>query len=275
MTVPIFESPLIRMPRLGFGTWPMRGTECQIAVESALGLGYRHIDTAEMYGNEEAVGAAFRTAALPRADIFLTTKVWNDKPQGKQIRLAAENSLQRLGLSDLDLYMIHWPSPELDLFGVLSAMARLQEEGLIRAVGVANFPLSLLRRAVEAKIVPIACLQVEHHVYLSQHRLLEYCILNNIVLTSYTPLAKGEVLQDAVINRIAEKHQATPTQVALAYLLAMSQVAVIPKAASSVRQQENLGSAKLKLDAEDLAALVALPKDRRLIDPDIAPNWEA
>jgi 2,5-diketo-D-gluconate reductase B len=275
MAIPVFESMLTCMPRLGFGTWPMRGAECQRAVETALELGYRHVDTAEMYGNEEAVGAALRASGLSREALYLTTKVWNDKPRGMQIREAAKASLRRLGQPYVDLYLIHWPSPKLDLLDALRALARLREEGLARAVGVANFPLGLLRRAVEAEIAPIACLQVEHHVFLGQQRLLDYCRGQNIVLTSYTPVAKGEVLRDATIARIAAKYHAAPAQVALAYLLAMPGVAAIPKAAAPVRQQENLKSVELILDAEDLLALAALPKDRRLVDPDIAPDWES
>lgn len=275
MTVPVCESALTRMPRLGLGTWPMRGAECQRAVESALALGYRHIDTAEMYGNEDAVGAAMRVSGLPREAIYLTTKVWNDKPKGAQIRHAAEDSLRRLGQAYMDLFLIHWPSDRLDLPDALRGLARLREDGLARAVGVANFPPGLLRRAVEAGIAPIACLQVEHHVYLGQPRLLEYCRQQGIVLTSYTPVAKGQVLRDPVIGRIAAKHGATPAQVALAWLLAMPGVAAIPKAASPQRQRENLLATELRLDAGDLEALAALPKDRRLVDPGFVPDWEA
>lgn len=275
MTVPVFESALTRMPRLGLGTWPMQGAECRAAVEAALGLGYRHIDTAEMYGNEEAVGAAIRASGVPRGEIYLTTKVWWDKPKGDAIRRAFEGGLQRLAQPYVDLLLIHWPSPQIDLPDALHTLARLREEGLARAVGVANFPLGLLRRAVEADIAPIACLQVEHHVFLSQRRLLDYTQPRGIVLTSYTPVAKGEVAQDPVIQRIAAKHGATPGQVALAWLLAMPAVAAIPKSASPARQRENLEAVNLALDAEDLAALNALPKDRRLVNPGFAPDWNA
>ncbi len=275
MTIPLLETALTRMPALGFGTWPMRGTECQAAVESALGLGYRHVDTAEMYGNEDAVGAALAGAGLPREQLYLTTKVWNDKPRGAEILRAAEASLGRLRQPHVDLLLIHWPSPELDLPDALRALARMREEGLARAVGVANFPPGLLRRAVELGIVPLACLQVEHHVYLDQSRLLAYCREQGLLLTSYTPVAKGEVLQDPVIGRIARKHGATAGQVALAWLLGMEGVAAIPKAASPERQRENMEAAKLRLDAEDQAALAALPKDRRMVNPGIAPDWNS
>jgi 2,5-diketo-D-gluconate reductase B len=275
MPVPIFESGLTRMPRLGFGTWPMKGAECQAAVESALGLGYRHIDTAEMYGNEAAVGAALRASGVKRAAIYLTTKVWWDKPDGDAFRRGFDACMDRLGQPYVDLLLVHWPSPQLDLPSVLAAQARILAEGRAKAVGVANFPLGLLRAAVEANIAPIACLQVEHHVYLSQQRLLDYTRARGIALTSYTPVAKGQVLEDPVIRGIAERHGATPAQVALAWLLAMPGVAAIPKAASTARQKENLAAAELVLDAVDLAALAALPKTHRMVDPGFAPDWAA
>ena len=145
-----------RMPKLGLGTWPMRGAECRRAVESALSLGYRHIDTAEMYGNEADIGAAVAASALPRDTLFVTTKVWHDHLTPAGIRAACEASLGRLGLGYADLYLVHWPSPAMDLDAVLGAMARLKEDGLARAVGVSNFPPGLLRRALGTG-APIAC----------------------------------------------------------------------------------------------------------------------
>ncbi|MCO6416969.1 aldo/keto reductase [Siccirubricoccus sp. KC 17139] len=274
MQVPLFRSARTVMPRLGFGTWPMQGAECQAAVESAIGLGYRHIDTAEMYGNEAAVGAGLRASGVAREALYLTTKVWWDKPDGASFRAAFEACLARLATPYVDLLLVHWPSPQLRLESVLEAQAKILAEGLAKAVGVANFPLALLRRAVEAKIAPIACLQVEHHVFLGQQKLLAYCQAQDLVLTSYTPVAKGAVLQDATVTRIAAKHGATPGQVALAWLLGMANVAAIPKAASPARQAENLKSVELTLDEEDRAALAALPKNRRMVNPGFAPQWD-
>lgn len=270
----MIETALTRMPALGFGTWPMRGRDCQRAVESAIGLGYRHLDTAEMYGNEDAVGAGMAASGVAREALYLTTKVWADKPRGAEIRRAAEASLKRLKQPYVDLYLIHWPSPQLDLPDAMRALTRLREEGLARAIGVANFPPGLLRRALE--LAPLACLQVEHHVYLGQQRLRALCREHGLALTSYTPLAKGAVARDPVVQGIAAKHGATPGQVALAYLLAMPGVAAIPKAASPARQEENLGASAITLDAADIAALDALPKARRMVDPGgFAPDWES
>jgi len=261
------------MPLIGLGTWPLRGAECEAAIASALDLGYRHIDTAEMYGNEAEIGRAI--AGAPRGDLFVTSKAWWDKADGPAIRAAAEASLERLRTPYLDLYLIHWPSPALRLESALEWLAGLLRDGLARAVGVANFPPGLLRRAIALNIAPLACNQVEHHIYLDQSALIALCAEHGMVLTSYTPLAKGLFLDDPVVARIAARHGATAGQVALAWALSRGPVAVIPKAAGRARQAENLAAAQLVLDAQDLAALAALPKDRRLVNPDFAPDWAA
>jgi 2,5-diketo-D-gluconate reductase B len=273
MMMPTLDVQGVRMPRIGLGTWPMKGAECQQAVESALALGYRHVDTAEMYGNEDAVGAAIAATRLPREEIFLTTKIWNDKPNGAAIRRAFDASLKRLATPHVDLLLIHWPSPELDLPDALKALAAIRAEGRAKAIGVSNFPPKLLQRAIGAG-VHLACLQVEFHVLLDQSRLLAITRANGMALTAYTPLAKGANLDMPVMRDVAAKHGATVAQVALAWLLAQDGVAMVPKAASPARQRENLGALTLKLDAADLAAIGALPKDRRLVNPAMAPDWE-
>jgi 2,5-diketo-D-gluconate reductase B len=275
MSAPILSTPRLTMPALGLGTWPMKGRECEAAVESALGLGYRHIDTAEMYGNEEAVGAGIAASGVAREDIFLTTKIWHDKPEGPAFRAAFAASLERLKQPYVDLLLVHWPSPALNLPSVLTALAEIHAAGLARAVGVSNFPSVLLRQALALDIAPIACLQVEQHVMLGQQTLLDITQPAGIVMTSYTPLGKGEVLEHPVLTGIAERHGATPAQVALAYLLAKPLVAAVPKAQSAARQAENLAAARLTLSAEDLAALAALPKNRRFVNPDFAPAWDS
>lgn len=271
----MIETPLLRMPALGLGTWPMKGAECEAAVESALSLGYRHLDTAEMYGNEEAVGAALARSAVPRAEVFLTTKVWFDKGDEASFHAAALRCLERLRQPYVDLLLVHWPSPAMDLPGILTALARLRQVGQAKAVGVSNFPAGLLRRALELDIAPLACLQVEHHAMLDQSRLLAITEPAGMVLTSYTPLGKGGVAEHPVIGAIAKRHGATGAQVALAAILARGRVAAIPKAAGAERQRENLGALALRLSAQDLAELAALPGDRRFVNPDFAPDWDA
>ena len=272
MDMPILEANGMRMPRIGLGTWPMKGAECQAAVESALGLGYRHVDTAEMYGIEDAVGAGIAAAGLPRADVFLTTKIWWDKPKGAAIRQAFDASLARLATPYVDLLLIHWPSPDLDLPDALRALAAIRAEGRAKAIGVSNFPPRLLQRAI-AEGVELACLQVECHLLLDQSKLLGITRAAGMALTAYSPLAKGENLDLPAVRQVAAKHGATLAQVALAWLLAQEGVAMVPKAASPARQKENLGALALRLDAADLAALAALPKDRRFVNPSFAPDW--
>jgi len=272
MEMPVIDANGMRMPRIGLGTWPMKGAECQRAVESALSLGYRHLDTAEMYGNEDAVGAGLAASGLKRGDVFLTTKIWNDKPNGAAIRRAFDASLKRLATPHVDLLLIHWPSPELDLPDALKGLAAIRAEGRAKSIGVSNFPPKLLQRAIDAG-VNLACLQVEFHVMLDQSKLLGICRANGMALTAYSPLAKGSGLDTPALNTIARKHGATPAQVALAWLLAHEGVAMVPKAASPARQEENLGALRVKLDEEDLAAIAALPKDRRAVNPAMAPDW--
>jgi 2,5-diketo-D-gluconate reductase B len=269
---PILVANGMRMPRIGLGTWPMQGAECRRAVESALSLGYRHVDTAEMYGNEEAVGAGIAASGLRREEVFLTTKIWNDKPNGAAIRRAFDASLKRLATPYVDLLLIHWPSPELDLPDALRGLAAIRGEGRARNIGVSNFPPKLLQRAIDVG-VNLACLQVEFHVMLDQSKLLGICRANGMGLTAYSPLAKGGGLDEPSLKRIAAKHDATPAQVALAWLLSQDGVAMVPKAASPARQEENLGALRVKLDADDLAAIAALPKGRRFVSPAMAPDW--
>ncbi len=263
------------MPRLGLGTWPMRGAECQAAVESALALGYRHIDTAAAYGNEDAVGAGIATAGVPRGQIHVTTKVWHDQLAPGGVAAAIERSLSALRLDYVDLYLIHWPARGMDLPRTLEAMVRLREQGRARAIGVSNFPVALMRQAVEEVDAPIACNQVEYHVMLDQSAVLAYARAHGIAVTAYSPLAKGSELAGiAELTAIARKHDATAAQVALAWLLGQDGVAAVPKAASRGRQAENLRALDVTLDAADREAIALLPKGRRLVAPSWAPAWD-
>jgi len=272
MDMPVIEANGMRMPRIGLGTWPLKGAECQGAVESALALGYRHLDTAEMYGNEAEVGAGLAATLLRRDAVFLTTKIWNDKTNGDAIRRAFDASLKRLATPYVDLLLIHWPSPSLDLDSALSGLAAIRAEGRAKSIGVSNFPPRLLRRAIEAG-VNLACLQVEFHVQLDQSVLHGICRAAGMAMTAYSPLSRG-ALDLPALTSIAARHDATPAQVALAWLLSHDGVTMVPKATSAARQRENLGAVALRLDADDMAAIAALPKDRRVVDPaGIAPDW--
>ena len=196
----------VAMPRLGFGTFRMPGAAAQPVVESALALGYRHIDTAAMYENEAAVGGAIAASGVARAELFVTTKVWHDQLAPDALYRAFDASLRKLGLDHVDLYMVHWPSKDMDMASMLEALMSLRERGLARAIGVCNFNLPMLRRAVEEIGAPIASVQAEYHPYLSQSALLEYLRRHGLPLTAYAPLAQGRAASDPVLASIGQKH---------------------------------------------------------------------
>ena len=264
----------IAMPKLGLGTFRLQGDACRTAVESALALGYRHIDTAEMYGNEEAIGAAIAAARVPRGELHVTTKVWVENLTPAAIRKAFDASLKKLRLDHVDLYLVHWPSRSMKLPAVLETMMKLQEEGRTRAIGVANFTTALLKQAVEEVKAPIACNQVEYHVMLDQAKLLKYLAAHNIPLVAYCPLAQGRVASEEVLAKIGRKHNASAAQVALKWLLDQDGVAAIPKASRAESQKANLDALKLTLDDDDRKAIAALPKDRRCVNPGFGPDWD-
>ncbi len=264
----------MRLPKLGFGTWRLKGAECQRAVESAIALGYRHIDTAEMYGNEDAVGAGLAACGVPRDQLHVTTKVWHEHLAPDQIRAAMAASLKALRLDHVDLFLIHWPAPRMDLPAALETLVALREAGMTRHIGVANFTVALLREAIEQIGAPIVCNQIEYHVLLDQTRVLDYARGKGLAVTAYCPLAQGRVADDPVLAGIARKHGATPSQVALKWLLDQDGVSPIPKASGRARQQENLDALRVALDDADRAAIAALPKGQRFVSPGFAPAWD-
>lgn len=264
----------VSLPRLGLGTFRMQGDACRAAVESALGLGYRHIDTAEMYANEAPIGAAIAASKLPREDLHVTTKVWHENLAPDAIRKAFDASLNKLRLDHVDLYLVHWPSRAINLPAIFETLMKLKEEGRTRAVGVANFTTALLKTVVEDIKAPIACNQVEYHAMLDQTPLRKYLAAKSIPLVAYCPLAQGRFATDETLAGIGRKHDATAAQVALKWLLDQDGVAAIPKASRAESQQANLDALKVKLDDDDRKAIAALPKDRRCVNPGFAPAWD-
>ncbi|MCQ8241648.1 aldo/keto reductase [Rhizosaccharibacter radicis] len=266
----------VSIPRLGFGTFRMPGGGCQPVVESALALGYRHLDTAAMYENEAAVGAAIAASGLARDALFVTTKVWHDQLKTREtIVRAFETSLGKLKLGYVDLYMVHWPSTDMDMATVLEALTALRDEGRTRAIGVCNFTLPMMRRAVDELGIPIAALQVEYHPFLDQSALLAFLRERGIPLTAYAPLAQGRAARDETLGRIAAKYGASAAQIAIAWLLDQEGVVAIPKAQRPESQQSNLDARRIVLDDEDRALIATLPKDQRYVSPPFAPDWDA
>ena len=268
------QSQGISLPRLGLGTFRLQGDACRVAVESALGIGYRHIDTAEMYGNEQAIGDAIAASGIARKDLHVTTKVWNENLAPDAIRHAFDASLKKLKLDHFDLYLVHWPAKNMNLPAMFETLMKLKQEGFTHAIGVANFNIALLKTVVEQIKAPIACNQVEYHVMLDQTPLRKYLAAKSIPLVAYCPLAQGRVASDPTLTAIGRKHGATAAQVALKWLLDQDGVAAIPKASRSESQKANFDAQHVGLDDEDIKAIAGLPKDRRCVNPGFAPAWD-
>jgi len=269
-----FQTQGIRLPRLGLGTFRMEGDACRAAVESALGIGYRHIDTAEMYANEEAIGAAIAASGVPRKELHVTTKVWNENLAPDAMRRAFDASLKKLRLDVVDLYLVHWPKPGMHLPSMFETLMKLKEEGRTRAIGVANFNIALLKTVVEELKAPIACNQIEYHVMLDQSKVKRYMDSKSIPLVAYCPLAKGSAASDPTLMAIARKHDASAAQVALKWLLDQEGVAAIPKASRHESQKTNWNALDVKLDDDDRKKIAALPKNQRFVSPGFSPAWD-
>ncbi len=244
-----------RVPALGFGTWALSGRACYDAVRTALELGYRHIDTADMYGNETEVGRAIRDSGLAREAIFLTTKVPPGKLGAHDAKRCAEESLRRLGLDHVDLLLIHWPNSAIPLGETLGAFAELRAAGRTRHIGVSNFPTALLREAVERHGADLLCDQVEYHPYLSQQAVLAQARAYGMMLTAYSPVAKGRVARDAKLAAIGRKYNKSATQIVLRWLIDQDGVAAIPKAANRAHIAANIDIFDFTLADEDRAAI--------------------
>lgn len=262
----------VEVPALGFGTFRLPGEDCREGVEHALALGYRHIDTAQGYDNEEYVGEGLRRAGVPRDEIFLVSKVAPRNFAGNLAYESTLESLRKLGTDHVDLMLLHWPNPGVPLEQPLEALARLQREGAVRHLGVSNFPPSLVDRA--RAVTTIFCNQVEYHPYLSQNRLIGQAREHDMLLTAYCPIARGRVLTDPVLRDIGTKYGKQPSQVALRWLVQQPTVAAIPKSAHADRRVENFDIFDFELSDEDMQAVFALDRGQRLVDPADGPDWE-
>ncbi|WP_269441115.1 aldo/keto reductase [Streptomyces sp. KMM 9044] len=265
MVPPITLNNGVTMPQLGFGVWQVPDTEAGTAVTAALEAGYRSIDTAAVYGNETGTGRAVAASGIPREDLFVTTKLWNDD-QGYDTTLRGfDTSLSKLGLDYVDLYLIHWPMPARGRYvDTYRAFEKLYAEGRIRAIGVSNFLPEHLEHLLEETSVVPAVNQIELHPHLQQSAAREYHAERGIATEAWSPLGSGKgLLEVPAIVAIARKHGRTPAQVVLRWHLQLGNV-VIPKSVTPSRIKENIDVFGFRLDAEDLAAISALNEDRRL-----------
>jgi len=243
------------IPKIGLGTWQNTGTACTETVRTALDLGYRHVDTAQVYDNERAVGEGIAAADVDRDDIFLTTKVWRSNLRREAVVSTVQESLATLGVDYVDLLLIHWPHPRVPVEEPLAAMAELRERGLVEHLGVSNFTRSQLRAAGDAVDAPIVADQVLYHPYKDQSALREYCVDAGVALTAYSPLARGRVLGDDLLARIGDRYDRTPAQVALRWLVQQDGVVAIPKSTSRNHLADNLAVFEFSLTDDEMARI--------------------
>ncbi len=264
-----------QIPKLGFGTWLIKGNQCVDAVRNALEIGYRHIDTAQIYENESQVGHAIADSKVPREEIFLTTKVWKDALHPKAVRESTEESLKKLKTDYVDLLLIHWPNACIPIKETISAMCHLQSEGKVRFLGVSNFPLELLEIAQQLTPQWMVCNQVEYHPYLDQRVLLKAVRKHGMFLTAYSPLARGKVFKDSILQKIAKKYNKTVGQVVLRWLIEQDCVIAIPKANRKSHAQSNFDIFDFQLSETDRLTLSGLrSQNKRLVNPDWALEWD-
>lgn len=268
--------PTQPLPQPGFGTFRLKGDTARQAVSDALDLGYRHIDTAQMYENEADVGQAIADSPVPRDDVFLTTKVWMDQFRRADFRPSVEASLKRLGMDHVDLLLCHWPSPggEVPMAEYLGELKAVQEAGLTRYIGVSNFTNAQLDDALSI-LGPDALLtnQVEVHPFLPNRRVVEHGQNLGLTITGYMPLAVGAVMDDPELQAFGEAHGVTPAQVALAWINQLG-VVTIPSSTKRRHIEANLKAFDVTLTDEEMTRIASLARGQRIADPDFAPEWD-
>jgi diketogulonate reductase-like aldo/keto reductase len=265
-----------KVPALGLGTYPMSGATAQKAITTAIGIGYRHIDTAQMYGNEADVGAAIKASGVDRGQIFVTTKLDNGNHAAADVKRSAEQSLKKLASDYVDLLLIHWPVKGTPLAETLDAMMALKSAGKVRHIGVSNFNTKLMDEAAALKGSEIVCNQVEYHAFLSQKAVVAKARQHKMMVTAYCPVAHGDVAKDATLIAIGKRLNKTPTQIALRWLIEQEIVAAIPKASGRAHLEENFSIFDFALTPADRAAIdkIGSAKGRIINWPGVAPVWD-
>jgi diketogulonate reductase-like aldo/keto reductase len=263
------------MPALGFGTYELQGKTAADMVEAALGIGYRHIDTAQAYDNEEAVGVGIAASGLPREEIFLTTKVSPSRFRPNELQRSLDESLARLETPYVDLLLLHWPNPDMPLKDTMAALNDMRRIGRARHIGVSNFPSAMVDEAIRFSDEPLAVDQVEYHPLLAQGRLLNALHGHGMGLTAYSPLAQGRVFNDETLTGIGQAHGKTAGQVALRWLIQQDGVCAIPRSSSIDHARSNFDIFDFELSPDEMRKIHKLSLGRRrLVDPEDSPDWD-
>lgn len=266
------QSNKTTIPALGFGTWQLKGDDAKKLVSKALEVGYRHIDTAQVYENEEAVGKGIKQSGKGRDDFFLTTKVWFEN-FADNFADSVHSSLKKLQVDAVDLLLIHWPHPDLPLANYMEKLVEVQQKDMTKHIGVSNFTPELMREA--AKLAPnIVTNQVEYHPFLDQSKVIQTAHELGWSVTAYSPIAQGEVLEDDVLDKIAEKHGKNEVQIALRWLLQQKGVIAIPRTSSEAHVADNFDIFDFELSDNEMQEIFALnAQNKKIVDPEFAPDW--
>lgn len=266
------------IPVLGLGTWQSTGQDCVDVVSQALKMGYEHIDTAQAYGNEKEVGQGIKQSGVSRDKFFLTTKIFPDdmKFEPEKLIAAAKRSLADLDTDYVDLLLLHWPDDRVPLSETIPALCELQKQSLTRHIGVSNFNIANIIEAEKYADVPIVVNQVEFHPFIKQKTLQTFLNNHHILLEAYSPLARGDVFDNEIIKEIADKHNVTPAQISLAWILADKHRIAIPKTSNPDHLQGNLDAIKVQLSADDIEKISSLARagGRKIKHPDYSPEWD-
>ena len=266
------------IPVLGLGTWQSTGQDCVDVVSQALKMGYEHIDTAQAYGNEKEVGQGIKQSGVSRDKFFLTTKIFPDdmKFEPEKLIAAAKRSLADLDTDYVDLLLLHWPDDRVPLSETIPALCELQKQGLTRHIGVSNFNIANIIEAEKYADVPIVVNQVEFHPFIKQKTLQTFLNNHHILLEAYSPLARGDVFDNEIIKEIADKHNVTPAQISLAWILADKHRIAIPKTANPDHLQGNLDAINVQLSADEIEKINGLARadGRKIKHPDYSPEWD-
>ncbi|WP_410211351.1 2,5-didehydrogluconate reductase DkgB [Aquirhabdus sp.] len=266
----------MKMPVIGLGTFRLKNQVVIDSVTNGLDVGYRHIDTAQIYGNEAEVGQAIATSGIARNDLYITTKIWTENLSRDKLIPSLKESLTKLKIDQLDLTLIHWPSPNdaLPVAEYVAALAEAKAQGLTKEIGVSNFTISQMQQAIDTVgASEIATNQIELHPFLQNHKVVEFARQHGIHITAYMPLAYGTVMEDAVLKQIAATYGVTPAQVSLAWLLQQG-FTVIPSSTKRENLISNLKADQIKLSEEQMQVIAALDRGERLVNPDFAPKWD-
>lgn len=272
---PILKAHGAEMPKLGFGTWQIEGEDASDAVRTALETGYRHIDTAQIYGNEAEVGEGIRRSGVAREDIFLTTKVWMDYFKPGDLEASVKESLEKLKVDHVDLLLLHWPNTDDGLRHTLGALNTVLEAGQTRHIGVSNYPTAWLGEARACSAAPLAFNQVEYHPFLDQAPVLDAVKDYGMGLTAYCPLAQGKVFDEPVLKDIAKAHGKSAAQITLKWLIDQEGVSAIPRSQNPDHIRSNFDIFDIELSDEDKRRINALRTSTgRIIDPSFGPHWD-